>query len=250
MPSTNWQNRQLLDSSGIPSIDWQGREAYDSSGITSLSWSGRAFYDNSGVVSFTWSGRELINSLGRTVYSYEQNLMYAFNVSQHAVIDVGGQILYDIADQSSIRWSTRDIYASDGSTVVANYTNSTGMRLYGSTGTGFSSGSFTQSARIHAHSLTGIATYQKTTNSTTGALSTDGFDVGISASGVAEIRQRENLALEIYTNNNLQATMSATGNFGIGVVPSAKLHIRAGTSTAGTAPLKYVSGPLLTTPEG
>ena len=169
--------------------------------------------------------------------------------SQHAVIDVGGQILYDIADQSSIRWSTRDIYASDGSTVVANYTNSTGMRLYGSVGTGFSSGSFTPSARIHAHSLTGIATYQKTTNSTTGALSTDGFDVGISASGVAEVRQRENFAIEVYTNNNLQATMSNTGNFGIGLVPTAKVHIRAGTSTAGTAPIKFVSGSLLTTPE-
>jgi hypothetical protein len=118
------------------------------------------------------------------------------------------------------------MYASDGSTVVANYTNTTGMRLFGSVGTGFSSGSFIPSARIHAHSLSNIATYQKTTNTITGALSTDGFDVGVSATGVAEIRQRENLAMEFYTNNTLCATLSNAGNLAIGTIsPSARLHI-------------------------
>lgn len=210
--SINWEFRRLLDSSANTSVDYSNYQLI-SGGASSLSWSGRIAYDGVGVASLSWGGRELSNSLGRTVYSYELNLMYAFSGVQHAVIDVGNQILYDIADQSSIRWSTRDMYASDGSTVLANYTNSTGMRFYGTVGAGFSSASFTPSARIHAHSLTGIATYQKTTNSATGALSTDGFDVGISSTGVAEIRQREALAMELYTSNTLRMTVSSTGGF-------------------------------------
>lgn len=42
----------------------------------------------------------------------------------------------------------------------------------------------------------------------------------------------------------------ATGNVGIGLTnPSGRLHIKAGTATAGTAPLKLTSGVNLTTPE-
>ena len=36
---------------------------------------------------------------------------------------------------------------------------------------------------------------------------------------------------------------------GTGVTPSADLHLAAGTAVAGTAPQKYTSGPLMTTPE-
>jgi len=40
------------------------------------------------------------------------------------------------------------------------------------------------------------------------------------------------------------------GNIGIGIaVPTAVLHLKAGTATAGTAPLKFISGTDLTTPE-
>jgi hypothetical protein len=40
------------------------------------------------------------------------------------------------------------------------------------------------------------------------------------------------------------------GNFGVGIAqPSAALHLKAGTTTASTAPLKFTSGTNLTTPE-
>ena len=45
---------------------------------------------------------------------------------------------------------------------------------------------------------------------------------------------------------------SATNNIGIGMgntTPTAKLHIAAGSATAGTAPLKLTSGTLMSTPE-
>src|SRR5438128_1958596 len=42
----------------------------------------------------------------------------------------------------------------------------------------------------------------------------------------------------------------ASGNVGIGTTtPTADLHLKAGTATAGTAPLKFTSGTNLTTPE-
>ena len=48
----------------------------------------------------------------------------------------------------------------------------------------------------------------------------------------------------------LKATITRTGEMGIGVsVPTAILQIKAGTATAGTAPLKLTSGPLTTAAE-
>jgi len=47
-------------------------------------------------------------------------------------------------------------------------------------------------------------------------------------------------AIKIYESNN---------NIGIGTNPTASLHIKAGTATASTAPIKLTSGTLLTTPE-
>ncbi len=56
---------------------------------------------------------------------------------------------------------------------------------------------------------TSAASMSKWTNSVTGQTATDGFDIGITADGTAEIRQRENLPLNIYTNNALAAIFGA-----------------------------------------
>ncbi|KKQ08280.1 MAG: Tail Collar domain protein [Candidatus Nomurabacteria bacterium GW2011_GWB1_36_6] len=45
-------------------------------------------------------------------------------------------------------------------------------------------------------------------------------------------------------------TVTPTNRVGVGVTgPTAGLHLKAGTATANTAPLKFTSGTLLTTPE-
>ena len=50
--------------------------------------------------------------------------------------------------------------------------------------------------------------------------------------------------------NATKMTVQESGNVGIGTVsPTAKLHLPAGTATAGTAPVKFSAGTLLTTPE-
>ena len=68
--------------------------------------------------------------------------------------------------------------------------------------------------------------------------------------------------LALYSSTNRDLTLGAggvnkylivkntTGNVGIGTTtPTAVLHLKAGSATAGTAPLKLTSGTLLTTPE-
>lgn len=52
------------------------------------------------------------------------------------------------------------------------------------------------------------------------------------------------------TNNLERLRVLSNGNTGIGVTaPTATLHLKAGSTAAGTAPLKLSDGPLLTTPE-
>jgi len=54
----------------------------------------------------------------------------------------------------------------------------------------------------------------------------------------------------IQTSNVTRMTVSVGGNVGIGTLtPTARLHLPAGTATAGTAPLKFTSGTNLTTAE-
>jgi hypothetical protein len=53
-------------------------------------------------------------------------------------------------------------------------------------------------------------------NTTTGTASLSGFGVGILPTGVAQIRQFENLALETYTNNTKVMTISGSASFGYG----------------------------------
>lgn len=52
------------------------------------------------------------------------------------------------------------------------------------------------------------------------------------------------------TTRSEKMRLSPTGQLGIGTAaPTATLHLKAGSATAGTAPLKLTSGPLMTTPE-
>jgi hypothetical protein len=53
-------------------------------------------------------------------------------------------------------------------------------------------------------------------NSTTGTASSNGFAVGITGTGIAQLRQYENLALETYTNNTKVMTISGSASFGYG----------------------------------
>lgn len=53
-----------------------------------------------------------------------------------------------------------------------------------------------------------------------------------------------------YADGSTRMVIASGGNIGVGLLnPSAALHLKAGTATANTAPLKFTSGTNLTTPE-
>jgi len=70
---------------------------------------------------------------------------------------------------------------------------------------------------LHVDAGTGVASYLKfTANTTTGQTATDGFDLGIDATGNAEVRQRGNLSLLFYTNNTVAGRFDASQRFIVG----------------------------------
>jgi hypothetical protein len=80
--------------------------------------------------------------------------------------------------------------------------------------------------------------------------------IGVASSGDATEPHRmfiwntENARLQFGTNGSERMTILGSGNVGIGTTgPTAYLHLKAGTATASTAPLKFASGVSLTTPE-
>lgn len=80
-------------------------------------------------------------------------------------------------------------------------------------------------------------------------------DASISAN-IAELRLNAgtvggtNRCISFYLGGTETVRIASTGYLGIGTTaPSAVLHLKAGTATANTAPLKFTTGTLLTTPE-
>ena len=69
-------------------------------------------------------------------------------------------------------------------------------------------------AKLHLDSGNATASALKlTAGTTTGVTATDGCEFGIDTSGNCEIRQRENLPINIFTNNTARANFPAAGGF-------------------------------------
>ena len=91
-------------------------------------------------------------------------------------------------------------------------------------------------AKAHLDNGNATAVYQKfTAGTTTSQTATDGFDVGIDAAGIAEIRNRENTPIRFYTNGTQKMMINGdAGEVGIGTnSPLTKIDIR-GTSASAT----------------
>ena len=81
----------------------------------------------------------------------------------------------------------------------------------GNTGIMFGRNTEFATTRVQQHEVTAVANVHKITNSTTGATIKDGFDIGITGVGIAQIKQLENLNLEFYTNDVKVGDISNTG---------------------------------------
>lgn len=82
-----------------------------------------------------------------------------------------------------------------------------------------------------------------------------GYNNGINIFG--DMYGEKSVPSYFFSKGLIGMLLDTTGNIGISAgdyngatfTPTARLHINAGSATAGTAPLKFTSGPLLTTPE-
>lgn len=85
--------------------------------------------------------------------------------------------------------------------------------------------------KLHQDAGTGTATLHKfTAGTTTGQTSGDGFNIGITATGEATLRQFENLPLSVYTSNTQRMLVAANGQVSLGLTTpatSAALDIQA-----------------------
>lgn len=149
---------------------------------------------------------------------------------------------------SSTDWTTFN--SKVGGSGTTNYVSKfTGSGTIGNSqifdnGTNVGIGLTSPANALHIDKGTGVASYsQFTAGVLTGQLATDGFEVGIDASGNAIINQQENLSMLFFTNNTERIRILQGGNVGIGTIsPSAILDVNAsngeirstGTSTTYT----------------
>lgn len=238
--SIDWFNRYAYDNFGTTAMSWQSgnRVLLDDASFYSINWGTRSLYSNDGIISIGWQDRYLNNSLSYTTVNYEgcylndslgaasidwNNKYLVYNTS--VVADWATLVLNDYSATPSIYWANRylkntsnitvfdwslnQIYSAGG-TKIADFYNASGMRLGPSVFLG-SVFSLAPQAALHVDKGTSVAAAIKfTAGTTTGQTVTDGFDIGISSTGVAEIRQREALALLFYTSNTNFMSLAAT----------------------------------------
>jgi hypothetical protein len=98
--------------------------------------------------------------------------------------------------------------------------------------------------KLHIDSGNATASYlQFTAGTTTGVTTSDGFEVGVDASGNAIINQQEALAMIFSTSNAERFRVTSTGNVGIGITnPSNKLAVVTPTGSDDTLPALGANG--------
>lgn len=128
--------------------------------------------------------------------------------------------------------SAQGAHISFWTTATGGTLRSEKMRILGSGNVGI--GLTDPVSKLHVDAGTATASALKfTVGTTTGQLSTDGCDFGITTAGVMELRQRENLAMDFYTNNTHRMTILAGGAVGIGTSsPTYLLDVSSGNTTA------------------
>lgn len=190
-------------------------------------------------------------TLGNWIVTGSQGVTPTFpSIATGALIDsivtVNSGVLGKSAPQSYISSYAWSRIGNSGTTAGTNFIGTTDAQdlVFKTNGTeaarmtttnNLGLGTTSPSVRLHQDNGTATASYHKfTANATTGQLSTDGFDVGIDASGNAVLKQNEALPMILSTNATERMRILSTGNIGMNTItPSYKLDIDANTGSAG-----------------
>ncbi len=146
--------------------------------------------------------RAQANATSNGVYVVAENT----NATSH---QAGYKISYGGAD----RWAIQNDTSANGTDNFGIYSNNVSKVVFdisaaGNVGIG-TTGPVTQ---LHQDAGTATASYHKfTAGTTTGQTATDGFDIGVTSAGIAEIRQYEAQSLKFYTNNTNYLTLGSSG---------------------------------------
>lgn len=101
----------LQDAASVVSVDYLSRQLNDSSAVKAIDYEARQMFDSSGNASEDFTARTL----------YTSGVQPSVDWENHIDFDNGGQ--------NSLTWDARQFTASDGSTVVLDYSNPAGVNL-------------------------------------------------------------------------------------------------------------------------
>ena len=123
------------------------------------------------------------------------------------------------------------------------------MTGYGNVGIGprFNNAQQPQS-QLHINGEDAVATYLEISNQlTTGQTVNDGFHLGITSAGIAELNQKENQDMRFFTNNSQRVVIKNAGRVGVNTnTPNNRVEIRSATGDLGFGTLNGSSGLRLT----
>ncbi len=182
-----------------------------------------------------------------------ENIFTSANYSSLTSLLAGSSTLYNkpaangttvvpaIASPSSpaagqIWYNAGDILYYDGSATRTISTGGTGVTTFNGR-----TGAVTSATNDYTW-----AQIDKTTSSLADLTTRSATD--LNAGTLNDARLSTNVPL-INANNIFTGINKFSGNLGVGITPTAALHLKAGTAAAGTAPLKLTAGTNLTTPE-
>lgn len=244
-------DRILYGQSGVVALSFGsvGRKAYDTSGVESIDWHNGYLKLTSGTLFNTvqWLDCYLVSkSSGQTAFNWDTGVLNdpatgnaALDLQNGYLYDAGGSIhsvemfnrrLVNSTSQPILKWEAQELYAGGG-TQLANFANAGGFRFSPAIQIGRTSFDLDPVSALHIDKGNATASdIRFTAGTTTGVTSSDGFQIGITTAGVAELRQREGQALEIYTNNTLRAQWASAGTLLI----DGSTQARGGAGTATT----------------
>lgn len=119
----DWSSQQIM-SQNLISIDWFNKQLFDLSNIYSVDWADRYLNDSTASLSVNWELRELYDSTGSQVVVY-WGITSLYSTDSSLSIDWSIRNMIDSSNMTSLDWDNRNLIASNGTTITADWSNST-----------------------------------------------------------------------------------------------------------------------------